>query len=395
MIAGSPTHQVTAYRSDTASGPEPISVLAVASHRPDEITKPLAAMRIRTETLEIDPSTGRLRRAVDSYRQISRGIRETDPDLILLDCYEITGIVVAFLARQHNIPLVVRVVGDTWRGYESTTLRPVRSLSQVLRFLEHRASYRLNEFVFDQAAGFVVVSEELRDIVHRRTGCPRERIGVVPVPLTFDPRETSGSEQLRRSLGIEQGRVLLTVTNLNFRGKFDGLETILSELVPLLAEDPELAYIVAGDGKYYGNFLSAIDETIDDPTVRDRIYAPGYVDDVADLYKLADVFVYVSYRDGYPNAVLEAQTAGLPVVANAAHGMLDQITAGESGYLVDPTVPGELRERLSYLLDHPAERERIGDFARIRALSENTPEIVGKQLERFLHTFVDDDRDYP
>ena len=67
---------------------------------------------------------------------------------------------------------------------------------------------------------------------------------------------------------------------------------------------------------------------------------------MADLYALADVFVYVSDLDGYPNVVLEAQTAGVPVVANDAHGMCDQITDGETGYLVDPEARRALFDRV-------------------------------------------------
>jgi len=174
------------------------------------------------------------------------------------------------------------------------------------------------------------------------------------------------------------------VTNLKFRAKLDGVEEILSAVRPLLAADPDLSYIVAGGGTYHADLLDTIAERIDDPAVRRRIHAPGHVESVADLYALADVFVYVSDLDGYPNVVLEAQTAGLPVVANDAHGMKDQITDGETGFLVDTATPDELRERVERLLSSPAERERIGDAARREVLRENDPAVVGDRLEAFL-----------
>jgi len=60
------------------------------------------------------------------------------------------------------------------------------------------------------------------------------------------------------------------------------------------------------------------------------------IDEVDDRYNSADVSVYVSHLDGYSNAALEAQTTELPLVANDAHEMREQITVAETGVLVAP-----------------------------------------------------------
>lgn len=49
--------------------------------------------------------------------------------------------------------------------------------------------------------------------------------------------------------------------------------------------------------------------------VGDRIILTGYRTDVADFYKMADVFLYPSFREGLPVAVMEAMASGLPVIA--------------------------------------------------------------------------------
>jgi len=173
-------------------------------------------------------------------------------------------------------------------------------------------------------------------------------------------------------------------TNLGYEGKFAGTKHAVRELAPLLRDDPDLGYVVAGGGEFHGAFTDFLDETFPDPSVRERVRAPGYVDGVADLYALADAFVYVSHIDGYPNAVLEAQTAGLPVVANAAHGMRDQITDGETGCLVDGTAEGAVRSAVAALLSDDDRRRRLGAAARERVRRENDPEAVSGQLEGFL-----------
>jgi glycosyltransferase involved in cell wall biosynthesis len=374
------SHAAAQQRGESA---KQLSILAVTSHRPAEITHSLSGIRSEAEIVTIDATAGRRRRAVESYRQTKRGIEQANPDVILLDCYEIPGTVVTYLSARYDVPLVARLVGDMWRDYRTPTLRSVDSGDDLLRFGRNQLCAFLNDVVLRNAEGYVAVSNELRETIQNQTGCSPERVGVVPVPMTVDTKEEGSPNRARELLGVDEQRVVLTVTNLKFEEKSRGVERILSELEPLLEDDPDLAYVVAGGGRYLSRVRDAI-AAIDDPAVRERIYAPGYVDGVASLYTLANVFAYVSYRDGYPNAVLEAQTAGLPVVANDAHGMRDQITDGETGYLVDPANRGELGSRLAALLDSPAKRQRIGRRARQRVRNENTAEAVSQQLEAFL-----------
>ena len=57
--------------------------------------------------------------------------------------------------------------------------------------------------------------------------------------------------------------------------------------------------------------------------VSDRFIMTGYRTDVADFYSMADVFVFPSYREGLPVALMEAMAAGLPCVAARNRGTDD------------------------------------------------------------------------
>ena len=361
------------------SGSSDLSVLIVTSHRPEEVLTPAAAMDADTAVIRIDGDDGPAKRGIEAARQTRHFLRTREPDVILLDCFEAIGAPVVEMAVQYDTPVVARLVADIWRKMETEALGPAHEQWNPLAYAHHRLGYQLNEFIFNRVDGFVVVSTELADVVSLRTGCPRERVGVVPVPVTADGNN-SRDDTPAEEFGITTERVLLTVTNLKFRAKFDGIETILSEVGPVLRSNPDLSYVIAGGGQYHSDVLRAIDERFGESDLRSRIHAPGYVDNVECLYSLAELFVYVSYLDGYPNAVLEAQAAGLPTIANDAHGMRDQITDGETGFLVDADRPGALRERVAYLLANPEERGRLGSQARQRVSQENSPGVVGRQL---------------
>lgn len=359
---------------------EEMRVLAVTSHRPEEIERSVSEMAAQTTTLTVSPSRGRLGHIGETYRQTKSAILTAEPDVILLDCFETMGAVVALLARRYDVPFVARLVGDTWTGFGSTTLSDVDTLSDLPRLGVHRLSFHLDSYIFDSADGFVTVSEELAEIATRRTDCESDRVHVVPVPLTVDTLDAGSASVARTAHGIDEEFVVLTVTNLKFREKYEGVKATLAELAPVLRDGSETAFVVAGGGRHETDLRRYVEANYDG-AVKENVYLPGYVDSVSDLYALADVFVYVSYRDGYPNAVLEAQTAQLPVVANEAHGMTDQITDGISGFLVDPDSAGQLRSRVETLRSSPDLRRALGTAARKRVLSENTAPAVSERLE--------------
>ena len=140
----------------------------------------------------------------------------------------------------------------------------------------------------------------------------------------------------------------------------------------------DVAYVVAGGGAYHADLVSDRDAL--EPPVRDRTYAPGYLDGVEDLYALADAFVYVSHIDGYPKSVLESQLAGLPVAVNAAHGMVEQVDHGLTGLVLDEATPEAVVAAVERLLADPDERRALGDAARREVRRENNPAAVGTRL---------------
>lgn len=77
----------------------------------------------------------------------------------------------------------------------------------------------------------------------------------------------------------------------------------------------------------------------------------GYRTDVADFYKMADVFLFPSFREGLPVAVMEAMASGLPVVATKIRGSSDLVENIEVGALVAPDdingLTRELDDKLS------------------------------------------------
>lgn len=348
-------------------------VLGLTDMRVDEMREPFDELGRRGTLLTVDPDEG-----VGAYLSAaaagSRRIERRDSDAVLAyNGSGLVGVVGAALARYHGIPFLIRLNGDIFRQHRETAVERVRG-REWRSLAAHLPFALVTRATFGRADGFVPVAGALTGTVNRQTGCPTDRIAPAPNPAPLD--EFAPPEDAARG---GEGNRLLTVTNLSFRGKYEGVTSLVDGVVPLLRRRPELEYAVAGDGRYLDRLRRYLDGAASGD-VRDRIRTPGFVEDVAERYWDADVFLYASAIDGYPNVILEAQAAGLPVVTNPAYGIAEQVDDGESGLFVDPTDPDELARTVASLLDDPAERERLGRNARERVETENSPDVVASRL---------------
>lgn len=81
------------------------------------------------------------------------------------------------------------------------------------------------------------------------------------------------------------------------------------------------------------------------------------------IYSRSDIFVLPSVSEGSPKALLEAASCSLPIIGTKVEGILDIITPGENGILVDLN-PDHIRHAISNLTKSPKAREKLGRNAR-------------------------------
>jgi len=101
-------------------------------------------------------------------------------------------------------------------------------------------------------------------------------------------------------------------------------------------------------------------------------------------YRLADVLVIPSLRDGMPNSLLEGMACERAVVASNVGGIPDVLRDGENGVLVPPGDVDALASALLELLSDPTRRAQLGRAARTTVASEFTP---AKEIERNLEIY--------
>ncbi len=83
-------------------------------------------------------------------------------------------------------------------------------------------------------------------------------------------------------------------------------------------------------------------------------------------------------------SILEAMSMGKAVICSRVPGQTDLVVEGETGLYVPPGSPSAMRSAVQYLLDHPAEAERMGRNGRQRVLHEMTLEMYTERLSHFV-----------
>lgn len=153
-------------------------------------------------------------------------------------------------------------------------------------------------------------------------------------------------QQIRRELGIPlNAKVVLSVGEVNKNKNHKvGIEALAK------LNDPDVYYVICGRGP----LMEAHKELAQSLGVGDRVVLTGYRTDVADFYKMADVFLFPSFREGLPVAVMEAMASGLPVVATRIRGSSDLVQQGD---LFEPTDVDGIAKAIETLQQSNAKHE--------------------------------------
>ncbi len=97
----------------------------------------------------------------------------------------------------------------------------------------------------------------------------------------------------------------------------------------------------------------------------------------------ADIFVFPSWHEALPLAVLDAMAVGLPIVATNVGAVADALDGVQGGRLVEPKQPIALAAALKEMLSNPAELEAMGHYNRQRYLQEFTREAYAQRWSTF------------
>lgn len=118
------------------------------------------------------------------------------------------------------------------------------------------------------------------------------------------------------------------------------------------------------------------DALIDQP----HIHTTGFQSNVRDYYALADVLVFPSYREGFPNVVLQAGAMELNAIVTDINGSNEIIEEGKNGWIVPVKNPEMLAERMIWCLQNPEKSKQMGKRSRVLIQQKFEQHLVWEAL---------------
>jgi glycosyltransferase involved in cell wall biosynthesis len=237
-----------------------------------------------------------------------------------------------------------------------------------------RQSIMATERIVCGASSHVICnSHSLREGALRDGICRASKIEVllagsgngVDSTVRFNPNRVTAAEAsaVREELGIPAAAPIIGFVGRLVRDK--GIGELVAAWRVVREQCPDAHLVLVGPLEPRDPISVSDKHTLETDK---RVRLLGFRSELARLYKAMDIVVLPTYREGFPNVLLEAQSMALPVVSTRVEGCVDAVEDGVTGTLVPPKEAAPLARATLAYLDDASLRARHGAAGRARVL---------------------------
>ena len=284
-------------------------------------------------------------------------------------------------ARQLHVPYVMTLHGgyfDVPPAEIKQMVKPLRGTIPYGNIMDRLFCRRVDALKL--ANGIVCVGEN--ELQPAKEHFPGKLIIHLPNGVNYNAFHDYAGVDFRKQAGIRPDRkILLCVSRIDYQKN----QLILPEILALLGEPWHLVLIGAPTAEWY---MDKVREKVQLMNLKDRVtLITGVPPDSSLLpaaYRAASAFLLPSLHEPFGIVVLEAWSAGAPVIASPVGGLKTLIRDGETGFFAPPEGAPEEWAALIRKLDEDADfRGRITDAADAEVREKYTWDIITDRLLDF------------
>ena len=203
---------------------------------------------------------------------------------------------------------------------------------------------------------------------------PEKKITVIGNPIS---KHFKKKRKSKRTNSPNEFLKIVTVGRLDYN---KGHDFLLKSFAIVCKKHPNLNLLIIGDGILRNNMELLAKQL----RLTENVTFIGHSSKVEDFYNDADIFVFTSRSEGYPNALLEAYYFGVPLIStDCPDGPSDIIEHGKDGYLIEVDNTTELTSSLEKLINNYELRKKMSETALKRAGRYEVDNIKIKWIEKF------------
>ena len=223
--------------------------------------------------------------------------------------------------------------------------------------LVKRTIYKLLErWIGAKTSAFIVVTDKVGDELIKAGIAKKNKIHRIYNGINLDDFSIINKTShlaFREKLNINNDDIIIGTLSRLVPDK--GLEDLIQAFVLTNSSKPETKLIIAGDGPLK-NKLIELTETLE---INNCVFFIGWQDDVPQTLALFDVFCLPTLREGFGYVFLEAQAAGVPVIATKIEPLTETMQDGESAFLVPTHSPENLASAIKKVITDGALKNQL------------------------------------
>lgn len=302
-------------------------------------------------------------------------VQRIKPDIIHTTLFK-SDIIGRRLKRYFNIPLVNSLVNNSYikERYSNLNYRNKLKLYLIQRY-DRLTCRNVDLFISNSKAIQYTNSSALK--------IPSKKIQVIHRGRDINNFNTTSSNrilELKNELGILNQKILLNVSRLLARkGQLD----LLNAFKTVNETYPDLVLLIAGEGQYR-DFLQ---EFISKNNLDQKVILLGNRNDIPELLELSDLFVFPSWYEGLPGALIEAMMAETPIVASNIPENLECLSI-EEAVIFKKGIVEDLAKKIIWALQNPIEMAEKSEKARESAIHKFEISKISEQYEAVYHKLI-------
>lgn len=226
----------------------------------------------------------------------------------------------------------------------------------------------------------VMVSRSMAVKVKELPAMSRRRVLAIPNGIPCEEYDKPDLRMaVRQKLGLKDEHVVV-----GFNGRISRVKR-LDDLIYAFHQvhklHPETRLVMAGDGE----MRIALELLTRSLGIQEEVIWLGFYQDIPGLLAAVDIYAQTSSNEGLSLSILEAMSAGKPVISTRVDSAAEIIEDGLTGMLIPIGSISALENSLQILVEHPEERSRIGENARKAAYSRyNLDQMVHSYQQLYL-----------
>ena len=232
-------------------------------------------------------------------------------------------------------------------------------------------------------------SISMKKILEEKNICRKEKLEVIGAGSTngidldrFSPGNISVPELEKIKQKIQHSKSLFYFLYIGRLVKDKGIEELVAAFENLSKENSTIRLLLVGPLEHDDNPIDK--DTIEKINQNKTIQHVGWQSNIEYYFALADIFVFPSHREGFPNVLLQAGAMGCPVLCSNIPGNIDIVNHNKTGILFNVGDTNQLYALMKQYSDK-AQKSELSKYA--QTLAQHVMENYSRKV---LHKLIFD-----